>query len=68
MIVAPGSQIAALDVFFPERDEIGTMLSATVKKDQIKTPDEALIEIYRACARATRRPWSRPATCSRACS
>jgi len=41
------SQIAALEVFFPERDDVGTMLSATVKKDTIKTPEEALIEIYR---------------------
>ncbi len=47
VIIAPGSQIAAVDVFFPERDEIGTMLSATVKKDQFKTPEEALIEIYK---------------------
>jgi len=41
------SHVAALEVFFPERDDVGTMLSATVKKDTIKTPEEALIEIYR---------------------
>ena len=34
-------------MFFPERDEIGPMLSMTVKKDSIKTPEESLIEIYR---------------------
>ena len=44
---AEGSQIDAFEVFFPERDEIGPMLSMTVKKDSIKTPEEALIEIYR---------------------
>src|SRR5687768_9479488 len=41
------AQIAGFEAFFPERDEIGPMMSATVKKDTIKTPEEALIEIYR---------------------
>jgi len=41
------SQIAAFEIFFPERDDIGPMMSATVKKDTIKSPEEALIEIYR---------------------
>ncbi|MGB9457260.1 MAG: DNA-directed RNA polymerase subunit beta [Bryobacteraceae bacterium] len=36
-----------VDVFFPERDEVGTVISATLKKDAIKTQNEALIEIYR---------------------
>src|SRR4030095_15818302 len=43
----PESQVGAFEVFFPERDEIGQMLSATIKKDSIKTTEEALIEIYR---------------------
>jgi DNA-directed RNA polymerase subunit beta len=47
VVLAEGSQIDAFDVFFPDRDEIGPMLSMTVKKDTIKTPEEALIEIYR---------------------
>ena len=47
VVLAEGSQIDAFEVFFPERDEIGPMLSMTVKKDTIKTPEEALIEIYR---------------------
>jgi len=47
VILAEGSQIDAFEVFFPDRDEIGPMMSATVKKDTIKTPEEALIEIYR---------------------
>ncbi|MFZ0934670.1 MAG: DNA-directed RNA polymerase subunit beta [Bryobacteraceae bacterium] len=36
-----------VDVFFPERDEVGMVISATLKKDAIKTQNEALIEIYR---------------------
>ena len=47
VVLAEGSQIDAFEVFFPERDEIGPMLSMTVKKDTIKSPEEALIEIYR---------------------
>jgi DNA-directed RNA polymerase subunit beta len=46
-LVDPSSQIDQFDVFFPERDEIGPMLSSTVKKDTIKSSDEALVEIYR---------------------
>ncbi len=34
-------------VFFPERDDIGIVLSQTLRKDTIKTTQEALIEIYR---------------------
>src|ERR1019366_8119978 len=33
--------------FFPERDDIGVVLSLTLRKDAIKTKQEALIEIYR---------------------
>jgi len=43
----PEGQIAAVEVAFPERDEIGPMLSMTLKKDSIKSGDEALVEIYR---------------------
>jgi DNA-directed RNA polymerase subunit beta len=39
--------VAHLEVFFPERDEIGPVLSATLKKDPIQKHEEALIEIYR---------------------
>jgi DNA-directed RNA polymerase subunit beta len=34
-------------VFNPERDDVGVVLSQTMRKDSIKTPQEALIEIYR---------------------
>jgi DNA-directed RNA polymerase subunit beta len=47
VILAEESQIDTFDVIFPELDEIGPMMSATVKKDTIKTSEEALIEIYR---------------------
>ena len=36
-----------IDVFFPEKDEVGPIMSATLKKDPIRTHEEALIEIYR---------------------
>ena len=39
--------IEEFDVFFPERDDVGTVISSTIKKDTIKTQNEALIEIYR---------------------
>jgi DNA-directed RNA polymerase subunit beta len=47
VVLAEGSQIDSFEVFFPERDDIQAMLSMTVKKDTIKSPEEALIEIYR---------------------
>jgi DNA-directed RNA polymerase subunit beta len=39
--------IESFEVFFPERDEVGTVISTTLKKDPVKTRKEALIEIYR---------------------
>jgi DNA-directed RNA polymerase subunit beta len=39
--------IAEVDVFFPERDDIGLVLSRTLDKDAIRSSKEALIEIYR---------------------
>jgi DNA-directed RNA polymerase subunit beta len=39
--------IEEFEIFFPERDEVGTVVSATIKKDAVKTQGEALIEIYR---------------------
>jgi DNA-directed RNA polymerase subunit beta len=39
--------ITEVDVFFPERDDIGLVLSRTLDKDPIRTTKEALIEIYR---------------------
>ncbi len=39
--------IPEFSVFNPERDDVGVVLSQTIKKDNIKTTNEALIEIYR---------------------
>src|SRR5688572_4205331 len=47
VVLDPESQVGGFEVFFPERDETGPMMSLTVKKDSIKTTEEALIEIYR---------------------
>jgi DNA-directed RNA polymerase subunit beta len=41
------SGIESFDVFFPERDEVGTVISSTIKKDPVKTEKDSLIEIYR---------------------
>jgi len=45
--MAQEKNVDRLEIFFPERDEIGPVLSATLKKDPIHTHEEALIEIYR---------------------
>ena len=39
--------ITEVDVFFPENDDIGVVLSRTLDKDSIRSSKEALIEIYR---------------------
>ena len=39
--------INSLEVFYPEREDTGAIISQTLKKDSIKSKSEALIEIYR---------------------
>ncbi len=39
--------VIEMSVFFPERDDVGTVISQTLRRDSITTPSEALIEIYR---------------------
>src|SRR5579872_6652310 len=39
--------IEDFEIFFPERDDVGTVISATIRKDAVKTQNDALIEIYR---------------------
>ena len=39
--------IGEFEIFFPERDDVGTVISATIRKDPVKTQNEGLIEIYR---------------------
>jgi DNA-directed RNA polymerase subunit beta len=39
--------VGELHIFFPEKDDVGIVISATLRRDSVKTPQEALIEIYR---------------------
>jgi DNA-directed RNA polymerase subunit beta len=41
------AEIESFEVFFPERDDAGTVISATLKKDPVKSQNDALLEIYR---------------------
>jgi DNA-directed RNA polymerase subunit beta len=45
--MAQEKNVEKIEIFFPEKDEVGNVLSATLKKDPIHTHEEALIEIYR---------------------
>jgi DNA-directed RNA polymerase subunit beta len=45
--MAQEKNVERIEIFFPEKDEVGNVLSATLKKDPIHTHEEALIEIYR---------------------
>jgi DNA-directed RNA polymerase subunit beta len=39
--------IESFEVFFPDRDEAGNVISATLRKDGVKSQNDALLEIYR---------------------
>ncbi|HPQ15734.1 MAG TPA: DNA-directed RNA polymerase subunit beta, partial [Bryobacteraceae bacterium] len=41
------AEIESFEVFFPDRDDAGTVISATLKKDPVKSQTDALLEIYR---------------------
>jgi DNA-directed RNA polymerase subunit beta len=41
------SGVTSFSVFFPERDDVGVVVSQTLKKDTISKPVDALLEIYR---------------------
>jgi DNA-directed RNA polymerase subunit beta len=41
------SSVTEVEIFFPERDDVGTVISQTLKKDSVKTPRDAILEIYR---------------------
>ena len=41
------SGITSFEIFFPERDDAGNVISATLRKDAVKTQNDALLEIYR---------------------
>ncbi|MBV8569472.1 MAG: DNA-directed RNA polymerase subunit beta, partial [Acidobacteriaceae bacterium] len=39
--------IETFEVFFPDRDDAGNVISATLRKDGVKSQNDALLEIYR---------------------
>jgi DNA-directed RNA polymerase subunit beta len=39
--------ISSFEVFFPEKDDVGVVMSTTLKKDPVKTQIDALLEIYK---------------------
>src|SRR3989440_7296274 len=39
--------IQSFEIFFPDRDDAGNVISATLRKDGVKSQNEALLEIYR---------------------
>ncbi len=41
------SGVKSFAIFFPERDDVGVVVSQTLKKDTISKPVDALLEIYR---------------------
>src|SRR6187397_2641823 len=45
--MAQEKRVERIEVFFPERDDVGAIIGQTLKKDPIRTHEEALIEIYR---------------------
>jgi DNA-directed RNA polymerase subunit beta len=45
--MAQEKNVDKIEIFFPEKDDTGNVLSTTLKKDPIHTHEEALIEIYR---------------------
>src|SRR5829696_1128044 len=45
--MAQEKKVDKIEVFFPERDDVGSIIGQTLKKDPIHTHEEALIEIYR---------------------
>ncbi|MDQ2925752.1 MAG: DNA-directed RNA polymerase subunit beta, partial [Acidobacteriota bacterium] len=41
------SGVTNFEVFFPERDDVGNIIANTLRRDNVRKPEEALIEIYR---------------------
>ncbi len=41
------SGVSSFEVFFPERDDVGNIITNTLRRDSVRKPEEALIEIYR---------------------
>ena len=45
--MAQEKEVESIEVFFPDKDEVGSVLSTTLKKDPVRNHGDALIEIYR---------------------
>ena len=41
------SGVTSFQVFFPDRDDVGNIITNTLRRDSVRKPEEALIEIYR---------------------
>ena len=41
------ASIPSFEIFFPERDDAGNVISMTLRKDSVKSQNDALLEIYR---------------------
>ncbi|MBL8296143.1 MAG: DNA-directed RNA polymerase subunit beta, partial [Bryobacterales bacterium] len=41
------AEIPSFELFFPESDDVGNVISATLKKDAVKAQNDGLLEIYR---------------------
>ena len=41
------SGVTSFEIFFPERDDVGNIITNTLRRDSVRKPEEALIEIYR---------------------
>ena len=41
------SGVTSFEVFFPDRDDVGNIITNTLRRDSVRKPEEALIEIYR---------------------
>ncbi len=39
--------ITSFEIFYPDRDDAGNVISATLRKDAVKSQNDALLEIYR---------------------
>ena len=60
--------ITDFEIFFPDRDEAGNVISATLRKDGVKSQNDALLEIYRKLRPVTHPRSIRQPSCSRECS
>ena len=41
------SGVTSIEVIFPEKDDVGNVITNTLKRDTVRRPEDALIEIYR---------------------